>query len=104
MQPLKGEENVMCSVQVWFLAGEDLRTATLEWGGLASLPALLVNPCKPASLSWDIQGLQIQKEERRALVTDYICLVGFATGIQMQHCVLDVRRWCPCIRPAIGSP
>jgi len=52
MQPLKGEENVMCSVQARFLAEEDLRTATPEWGGLASPLALLVNRCKTASLCW----------------------------------------------------
>lgn len=57
MQPLKGEENVMCFLQVWFLAEEDLRTATHAWGGLASLPALLVNDCKGATLCWDIQGV-----------------------------------------------
>lgn len=38
-QPLKGEENVMCSVQEWFVAEEGLRTATP--GGEGSLPSLL---------------------------------------------------------------
>lgn len=38
-QPLKGEENVMCSVQGWFVAEEGLRTATL--GGEGFLPSLL---------------------------------------------------------------
>lgn len=92
MQPLKGEENVMCSLQVWFLAEEDLRTATHAWGGLASLPALLVNDCTAATLCWDIQGLQILRKERRALGKDYRP-DDFATKIQMQLYVLD--RWCP---------
>lgn len=83
---------MMCSMQVWFLAEEDLRTANPEWGGLASLPALLVNSCKPASLCWDIQGLQIQKKERRAVVTDYIYFIGFTTRVQMQCYALDVKR------------
>lgn len=39
MQPLKGEENVMCSVQEWFVAEEGLRTATP--GGEGCLPSLL---------------------------------------------------------------
>lgn len=41
-QPLKGEENVMCCVQEWFVAEEGLRTATL--GGEAPLP-----PCSSGS-------------------------------------------------------
>lgn len=91
-QPLKGEENVMCSLQVWFLAEEDLRTATPAWGGLVSLPAFLVNDCKPASLFWDIQGLQIPQKERRTLVTDYIYLIGFATRMHMQDYVLNMKK------------
>lgn len=38
-QPLKGEENVVCSVQEQFVAEEGLRTATP--GGESSLPFLL---------------------------------------------------------------
>lgn len=78
MQPLKGEENVLCSVQVWFLAGEDLRTAAPERGGLVSRPAPLVNHCRPAPLCWDMQGLQIQKKREKGFsnrfyLLDWLC-------------------------------
>lgn len=88
MQPLKGEENVLCSLQVWFLAGEDLRTAAPERGGLVSRPAPLVNHCRPAPLCWDMQGLQIQKKREKG----FIYLIGFAARTEMQHYVLDVKR------------
>lgn len=82
----------MCALQAWFLAEEDLRTATPERGGLAPLPALLVNHCKPAHLCWGVGGLQTQKKERRALVTGCTDLIAFAARMQVQHHVLDVKR------------
>lgn len=72
------------------------------WGRLPSLPALLVDLCKPTLLCRNMQGLQFQTEnERKVLATDFIHLIGFAATTQMQHLC---RMWKGDASDQISAP